>query len=399
MAYGPITPTRVQLTQFLGNNHRLIAAFEALFDKNMMLAPSYSGGQLLSVDLGGNIVGIDDVATGNALLSGGVGASPFYGKVGLTTHVSGVLPISNGGTNLSTYSQGDTLYASASNILSKLPIGSANRWMRSDGAVPAWSASTLSNTWVSGDLAYASATNTLTGLAVSASGKFLQSNGTGPAWSVATLPLTAAATGTILRSDGAGWVASTPTYPNTATSGKLLRGDGTNIALTAASYPSASPAAGAFLRGDGTDWQASTLTIPNTLAANRVPYAIGTDILGGSANLTFNGTTLTPNTLGAHILGGVQTLSSSAYYKSDATNGFRWNNNADTLNLLQMLNTGQLIVGNGMVVAANTTGATIAITNTTAPSGNPTGGGYLWVESGALKFRGSAGTVTPLAAA
>jgi len=41
---------------------------------------------------------IPGVATGNALLSGGVGAAPSYGKVGLTTHVSGTLPLANGGT-------------------------------------------------------------------------------------------------------------------------------------------------------------------------------------------------------------------------------------------------------------------------------------------------------------
>ena len=34
-----------------------------------------------------------------------------------------------------------------------------------------------------------------------------------------------------------------------------------------------------------------------------------------------------------------------------------------------------------------------------APSGTPTGGGYLYVESGALKFKGSSGTVTTIAAA
>lgn len=34
-----------------------------------------------------------------------------------------------------------------------------------------------------------------------------------------------------------------------------------------------------------------------------------------------------------------------------------------------------------------------------APSGNPTGGGFLWVEGGALKYRGSGGTVTTIAAA
>jgi hypothetical protein len=40
----------------------------------------------------------------------------------------------------------------------------------------------------------------------------------------------------------------------------------------------------------------------------------------------------------------------------------------------------------------------IAIANaTTAPSANPTGGGVLYVESGALKYRGSSGTVTTIA--
>jgi len=39
------------------------------------------------------------VATGNALISGGVGTAPSWGKIGLTTHVSGTLPVANGGTN------------------------------------------------------------------------------------------------------------------------------------------------------------------------------------------------------------------------------------------------------------------------------------------------------------
>lgn len=41
----------------------------------------------------------------------------------------------------------------------------------------------------------------------------------------------------------------------------------------------------------------------------------------------------------------------------------------------------------------------IGIANGTAPSGTPTGGGVLYVESGALKFKGSSGTVTTIAVA
>lgn len=40
-----------------------------------------------------------------------------------------------------------------------------------------------------------------------------------------------------------------------------------------------------------------------------------------------------------------------------------------------------------------------SIANGTAPTTSPAGGGQLWVESGALKYRGSSGTVTTIAAA
>lgn len=42
-------------------------------------------------------------------------------------------------------------------------------------------------------------------------------------------------------------------------------------------------------------------------------------------------------------------------------------------------------------------GKVMAIGNSTAPTSNPTGGGILYVEAGALKYRGSSGTVTTIA--
>lgn len=44
-------------------------------------------------------------------------------------------------------------------------------------------------------------------------------------------------------------------------------------------------------------------------------------------------------------------------------------------------------------------GAKTKIDNITAPSDTPTGGGYLYAEGGALKWRGSSGTVTVLGVA
>ena len=62
---------------------------------------SYAVGDLLYANTTTTLAKLPDVATGNALISGGVGVAPAWGKIGLTTHVSGVLPVANGGTNAS----------------------------------------------------------------------------------------------------------------------------------------------------------------------------------------------------------------------------------------------------------------------------------------------------------
>lgn len=64
----------------------------------------YVVGDILYANTTTTLARLADVATGNALISGGVGVAPSWGKIGLTTHISGVLPIANGGTNASTAS-------------------------------------------------------------------------------------------------------------------------------------------------------------------------------------------------------------------------------------------------------------------------------------------------------
>ncbi len=61
----------------------------------------------------------------------------------LTSGTTGVLPETKGGTNQSTYATGDTLYASAANTLSKLPIGSTGDVLTVTGGVPAWAPSSF----------------------------------------------------------------------------------------------------------------------------------------------------------------------------------------------------------------------------------------------------------------
>jgi len=63
---------------------------------------SYAVGDLLYADTTTTLAKLADVATGNALISGGVGVAPSWGKIGLTTHVSGTLAVGNGGSGATT---------------------------------------------------------------------------------------------------------------------------------------------------------------------------------------------------------------------------------------------------------------------------------------------------------
>jgi len=80
---------------------------------------------------------LPDVATGNALLSGGVGVAPAYGKIGLTTHVSGTLPIANGGTGATTAAGATAaldIFTSVLKGLTPASGGGTTNFLRADGS-------------------------------------------------------------------------------------------------------------------------------------------------------------------------------------------------------------------------------------------------------------------------
>ena len=106
---GNVTVTNTGVLSFAGGSTGLTPAAATVGAVSLAgtLVAGYGGTGLNTYAVGDIIYAsgatalsrLADVATGNALISGGVTTAPSWGKIGLTTHVSGTLPIGNGGTN------------------------------------------------------------------------------------------------------------------------------------------------------------------------------------------------------------------------------------------------------------------------------------------------------------
>jgi hypothetical protein len=110
---------------------------------------SFAVGDLLYADTTTTLAKLADVATGNALISGGVTTAPSWGKIGLTTHVSGTLPVANGGTGVTSltagyipFGAGTSAFGSSANLFwdntnARLGIGTSSPGYKLDvnGAV------------------------------------------------------------------------------------------------------------------------------------------------------------------------------------------------------------------------------------------------------------------------
>ena len=159
---------------------------------------SYIIGDLTYASSATTLAKLADVATGNALLSGGVGVAPVYGKVGLTTHVDGILPAANGGTGS----------AALDNVLLSAGVGVASTYGKVglathvSGTLPAANGGTGQSSYVIGDIAYASGVTTLSKLADVATGNALLSGGVGAAPAYGKVGLTTHVDGTLPAANG-----------------------------------------------------------------------------------------------------------------------------------------------------------------------------------------------------
>ena len=137
---------------------------------------SYAVGDVLYADTTSSLARLADVAVGNALIAGGVGAAPSWGKIGLATHVSGTLPVANGGTNgTATPTAGGIAYGNGS-AYEFTSAGTSGQVLTSNGSgAPSWAAASVgtvtsitAGTGLSGGTITASGTIALANTAVTA---------------------------------------------------------------------------------------------------------------------------------------------------------------------------------------------------------------------------------------
>jgi hypothetical protein len=259
---------------------------------------SYAVGDLLYASTTSALSKLADVATGNALISGGVGVAPSYGKIGLTTHITGTLPVANGGTNITSYTTGDVLYASASGTLSSLAdvatgnaiisggvgvapsYGKIGLTTHVSGTLAATNGGTGFASYAVGDLLYASTTTALSRLADVATGSVLLSGGVGvaPAWG--QVSLTAAVTGVLPAANGGTGVANSSTI--TLGGNLTLSGAFTTTVTVSANTTVTLPTTGTLATLAGTETLTNKRVTPRattsgTTSGNQTPTGDSSD--------------------------------------------------------------------------------------------------------------------------
>jgi len=128
--------------------------------------------------------------TTTTVLHGNASGNPSWGTVNLTSDVSNILPLANGGTNANLIASNGGIFYSTSSAGAILSGTTTAHQILMSGAssAPAWSTSTYPSTNNTGDVVYGSASNALSTLAgnTTTTPEILTSTGTGAA---ATAPV------------------------------------------------------------------------------------------------------------------------------------------------------------------------------------------------------------------
>lgn len=214
---------------------------------------SYTIGDIIYASGTTTLAALPDVAVGSALLSGGVGAAPSWGKVDLTTTISGTLPIANGGTNGTASPTSGAVAYGTGTAYAFSAAGSSSQVLLSGGSgAPSWadqsslsvgSASTATNATTATNLAggiasqipYQTAAGTTAFLPNGTASQVLLSAGTGaPTWTnQSSLSVGSASTATNIAGGAASQIpyqtgAGTTSFIANGAAGQVLVSAGTS---------------------------------------------------------------------------------------------------------------------------------------------------------------------------
>jgi hypothetical protein len=104
---------------------------------------AYTAGDIFVASGASTIAPLAAAATGNVLISGGAGVAPSWGKVGLTTHITGTLDVSNGGTGATTLTTNGVLLGNGTSaITAAAPSAASQILIANASSVPTWVAMT-----------------------------------------------------------------------------------------------------------------------------------------------------------------------------------------------------------------------------------------------------------------
>ena len=219
----------------------------------------------------------------------GTGLTLTGTQFSLTTPVTAAL----GGTGQTSYTSGDLIYASGTTALSKLAAGTNGYLLTMNAGLPSWQPAPATGvTSISFDTTGLTPSTTTTG-AVTVGGTLVAANG-GTGQSSYT-------TGDLLYASGSAAISKL----GVGTNGYILTVSGglpswqpapaTGVTSFSAGTTGLTPSTGTT----GAVTLAGTLVVSNggtgltSVTASRIPYGNGTSALQTSANLTFDGTTLT----------------------------------------------------------------------------------------------------------
>jgi hypothetical protein len=249
---------------------------------------TYAVGDMLYADTTASLAKLSDIATGNVLLSGGTNTAPSWGKVGLTTAVTGILPIANGGTNSGTALSGSTIMVSNGTQVVQGGAGTTTTVLHGNaGGAPTYSAVSLTAD-VTGILPAANGGTGLNGSAAG-NGTLLIGNGTG--YSLATLAISgtslyvANGAGTITLS-GPKFYSEFSTAPINAPTATASQAIALGTGASASTYGVLATANGEFsAAGDSQSMSAILRLSTNTAAASQALYLDATGTMPTTATL------------------------------------------------------------------------------------------------------------------